>query len=117
MNVRFAEQSVRVRVSAEEFESLAAGRALKMQVRLPREHVFRVSVRPHLLGQWTLESDPTGLWLSIPQAELSDLAAQLPKKEGLSHTFDASGADVTVEFEVDAKKPRGQKQGLSTLIS
>src|SRR5512138_1588758 len=57
MNVRFSYQSVRCRVKRAELEGLLAGRAISLEVALPRDHVFRVNVRPSPLAEWKLESD------------------------------------------------------------
>jgi|HigsolmetaAR203D_1030402.scaffolds.fasta_scaffold00011_106 hypothetical protein len=107
MNVRFAEGAVRCRVRGEELAHLLAGQALVLEVALPRDRMFRFSVRPSLLGQWQLDSDPTGIWLSIPTKELQALSERLPSREGLSHAFElASGATMSVSFEVDVKDKR-----------
>ncbi|HLS80416.1 MAG TPA: hypothetical protein VK025_03330 [Steroidobacter sp.] len=105
MNVRFSNQGLRCRTSRSELDRLLAGRAVELELALPRDHVFRFSVRPTTLSNWSLETDPTGVWLTIPRAELEALAESLPRKEGLQQTFDASnGASVAVAFEVDLKK-------------
>ena len=107
MNVRFAEQSLRCRVSTAEVQTLLTGRAISLEVVLPQEHVFRLSVRPSALNHWQLASDPTGLWLSIPRAELEALAQTLPSKEGIAHNCEtANGKRLEVMFEVDVKKKR-----------
>jgi hypothetical protein len=104
MNVRFSEGSVRCRVKRGELAKLLAGRALTLEVSLPRDHAFRLSVRPSSLAQWQLESDPTGLWLTIPTTELQKLAESLPSREGLTHAFELTdGGSVVFSFEVDVK--------------
>jgi hypothetical protein len=104
MNVRFSEGSVRCRVKRAELTRLLEGRAVALEVGLPRDHAFRLSVRPSSLTQWQLESDPTGFWLTIPTIELQGLAESLPNREGLEHTFKlADGGDVVFSFEVDVK--------------
>ncbi len=104
MNVRFSNQLVRCRAKRAELEGLLAGRALALEVTLPREHVFRVNVRPSQLGEWRLDSDPTGLWITIPMQALQSLAESLPSREGIEHVFGlANGGSVVVSFEVDVK--------------
>ncbi|MFO7304194.1 MAG: hypothetical protein C0P74_001640 [Gammaproteobacteria bacterium] len=104
MNVRFANQAVRCRVKRAELASLLSGRALTLEVSLPREQFFRFSVRPSSLSQWQLEADPTGYWLTIPVEALRALSESLPSREGLRHAFEtANGTTVEVSFEVDVK--------------
>ena len=108
MNIRFADHSVRCRATNVELASLLSGQAIALELTLPRDHVFRANVRPSPLGQWQLDSDPTGLWLTIPGAELRSLSESLPSRFGLEHRFElASGGYVTVSFEVDVKDRSG----------
>ncbi len=107
MNVRFSNQSVRCRVKRAELEGLLAGRAIALEVALPRDHVFRVNVRPSPLAEWKLDSDPTGLWITIPAQALQSLSESLPSREGIEHAFAlANGEAVVVSFEVDVKEGR-----------
>jgi hypothetical protein len=104
MNIRLAHNALRYRVTRSELDGLLAGRSLALEVSLPRNHAFRTSVRPALLGGWQLESDPTGMWLSVPRLDLEALAASLPSKEGIEHRFiDVKGSGLLVTFEVDLK--------------
>lgn len=105
MNVRFSTGAVRCRVTPKELDSLQSGRAISIEVMLPRKHAFRANVRPAVVGGWLLDSDPTGLWITIPRKELESLAQSLPSREGIEHKFDlADGGTVLVSFEVDVKK-------------
>lgn len=104
MKVRFSDQSVRCRVTRAELERLLTGRAIALEVALPRDHTFRVSIRPAAIDGWQLDSDPTGLWLSIPRTELESLSQSLPSKEGIEQAFDISnGSSLMVSFEVDLR--------------
>lgn len=104
MNVRFSEGAVRCRVTRAELERLLSGRAIELGVGLPRDHVFRMNVRPSTLEGWRLDSDPTGLWLTVARDDLEWLFESLPNKEGLTRTFDAAnGGKVQVSFEVDVR--------------
>ena len=104
MNVRFSEQTIRCRVKRAELEGLLRGRAVALEVALPRDHVFRVNVRPSPLEEWRLESDPTGIWVTIPTQALQSLADSVPSREGIEHAFElANGGSVVVTFEVDVK--------------
>jgi hypothetical protein len=105
MNVRFSEGAVRCRVTRTELERLMSGRAVALEVALPRDHIFRMSVRPTTLGGWRLDSDPTGLWLTIARDDLEWLFESPPSKEGVERTFDvANGGKLTVSFEVDVRE-------------
>lgn len=103
MNIKLSQDTVRCRVSRAELERLLTGRAVTLTVPLPRSHVFRASVWPGAIGGWQLESDPTGLWITIPKAELQRLADSLPSKEGLRFEFETDDGKVTVRFEVDIR--------------
>jgi hypothetical protein len=103
MNIKFSDASVRCRISRSELDRLLAGRSVALEVALPRNHVFRANVWPGAMGGWQLESDPTGIWITIPKAELQSLAESLPSKEGIQKEFEASEGNVTVSFEVDVR--------------
>jgi hypothetical protein len=81
-----------------------SGRAVALEVALPRDHNFRVNVRPAAFDGWQLDSDPTGVWLTIPRTDLESLAQSLPAREGIERSFDtAGGGSVRVSFEVDVR--------------
>lgn len=104
MNIKLSEGAVRVRVGRQELQTLLTSRAIALVVALPRNHAFRVNVRPAVIGGWSLESDPTGLWITIPRTELEGLAQSLPSRDGLEHAFElTSGGQVLVSFEVDVR--------------
>jgi hypothetical protein len=109
MNIKFSSDAVRCRVSRAELERLLSGRAVALEVPLPRNHVFRANVWPGAMGGWQLESDPTGIWVTIPKIELQTLAESLPSKEGLEHDFEALDGTIKVSFEVDVRD-RGEQQ-------
>lgn len=103
MKVRFSDRAVRCRVNRTELERLLSGRPVELELALPRDHWFRVNVRPASLGSWQLDSDPTGLWLAIPRPELEALSQALPSKEGLEQAFQTAEGSLAVRFEVDLK--------------
>lgn len=107
MNLRFAAHSIRVRVSKEEFEQLHSGKALGLEVSLPRGHVFRAKVNQSNTNEWQFDSDPTGLWLSIPRSELDTLAGALPAREGVTRAFGTNHGELQVSLEVDVKSSMG----------
>lgn len=107
MNLRLSPDGIRFRSSREEFAQLLSGRAISLELGLPRDHVYRANVRPSVLGKWQLERDPTGLWLTIPAGELQALSEALPSREGLRHSFELTTGDaIEVAFEVDLKDQR-----------
>lgn len=103
MNIKFSAGAVRCRVTRPELDSLLSSRAVTLEVALPRNHVFRVNVRPAAVGGWLLQSDPTGLWITIPRGELEALAESVPSREGIEKHFDLNGGSVRVQFEVDVR--------------
>lgn len=108
MNIKFSDGAVRCRVTRPELDSLLSSRAIALEVALPRHHAFRINIRPAVIGGWLLQSDPTGLWITIPRAELETLAQSLPSRKGLEKSFElANGGSVKVSFEVDVKEREG----------
>lgn len=104
MNIRFADHSIRCRITNAELESLLSGRALALTLALPRDRAFRVNIRPSTLEQWQLDSDPTGLWITVPNSALAELSQSLPSRFGLERQFDFPAGDyVLVNVEVDVK--------------
>jgi hypothetical protein len=105
MNIKLSEGSLRIRTLRSELDTLISSRAIKLDVALPRSHVFRVNIRPAVVGGWSLESDPTGIWITIPRGELEALSQSLPSRDGLEHAFELSnGGQVMVSFEVDIRE-------------
>jgi hypothetical protein len=107
MNVRFSDRAIRCRATSAELERLLTGRAITLELCLPRDRRFLVNVRPAVLETWQLDSDPTGIWVSIPRSRLEELAKSLPSKEGIEHGFETAQGIVVLTFEVDLKKPKG----------
>ncbi|HYM36491.1 MAG TPA: hypothetical protein VET48_13920 [Steroidobacteraceae bacterium] len=101
MNVRFSDRNIRFRITRDELDRLLSGRSLSLSVPMPHAHQFRANIGIAPVGDWQLDSDPTGLWLSIPRSIVEDLEQSLPRKEGLKHDF---SGPLTVLFEVDLRK-------------
>jgi hypothetical protein len=109
VNVQFSVESLRCRIERTELDRLLSGRAVSLEVPLPRNHVFRVSVRPGAIaadrGGWQLESDPTGIWLTVPRTELEALAQSV--EVGVARDFAAGqGGNVRVDFGVASSLPQ-----------
>lgn len=107
MNVRFAAGAVRCRVTPAEMAELLQSGSLKLEISLPRNHRFQVTVRASTLAAWQLASDPTGLWIEVPRAELVQLNESLPRREGIAHVFELDcGERVQLGLEVDVRRRR-----------
>jgi len=109
MNIRFADRHIRFRVSSPELERLLTGRSLTLDVPMPRSHQFRANISVTPLTEWQLDSDPTGIWLTLPRTALEELLQQLPSKEGLEREFQLDGASLRVSFEVDLRRENEKK--------
>ena len=103
MNMRFAENSIRLRVTSDEFAQLRIGKAMALEVPLPRGHLFRAKLNMTSNGNWHFDSDPTGMWISVPRKDLDVLAGELPSKEGIAHAFTTPNGELQVSLEVDVK--------------
>lgn len=104
MNLRFAENSIRLRVTGEEFAQLRIGKSMALEVPLPHGHLFRAKLNMANNGNWHFDSDPTGMWFSVPRKELDSLADELPSKEGIGHAFTTAKGELHVSLEVDVKR-------------
>jgi hypothetical protein len=110
MNVRFTAESIRCRLTPTDFDRLLTGRAVDLLVPLPRNHTFKINVRPGALSKWQLESDPTGIWITVPAVELKSFAEMLPSKEGIEHSFDLDPRSISLVLEVDVRKHSDETQ-------
>jgi hypothetical protein len=93
VDVRFCRQALYCHISRAELEVLASGRSVDLIVALPRHHTFRVSLRPSAMSGdrgWQLDSDPTGIWLTIPRPDLEQLGQTEAFAERLVHEFAVS---------------------------
>ena len=94
MEVRFSGQALYCQITRSELQRLVTGRAIDLVVQLPKHHSFRMSVRPSPMGAdrggWQLDSDPTGIWLTIPRAELELLGQTTTFAERLTRDFPIS---------------------------
>ena len=94
MDVRFTRSALYCQISRTELDRLASGRAIELQLELPRHHFFRVSVRPSVMsadrGGWQLDSDPTGVWITVPHADLALLGQTKTFAERLMREFPLS---------------------------
>ncbi|MBL8268683.1 hypothetical protein [Steroidobacter sp.] len=105
MDVRFSGQALHCQLGRTELERLVSGRAVDLVVALPRHHAFRVSIRPSVMtaerGGWQLDSDPTGIWVTVPRAELEQLGQTTTFAERLLHDFPVtSDANLQLILEV-----------------
>jgi hypothetical protein len=94
VDVRFSGQALYCQISRAELETLASGRSVDLIVSLPRHRSFRVGVRSSAMsadrGGWQLQSDPTGIWLTVPRTELEQLGQTETFAERLMRDFPVS---------------------------
>lgn len=114
MDVKFTGQALYCQITRSELERLLSGRAIELQVALPRNHIFRVSVRPAVMpadrGGWQLDSDPTGIWLTVPRDEIALLGQTTSFAERLMRDFPVSAkqnVQVILEALPDEEKVEG----------
>lgn len=101
MIVVFSAGSFCCRVTRSELDRLLSGRAITLDVALPREHRLRVNIRPAALNGWQLDSDPTGLWLSVPRTDLETFERSLPDETAMERALETiSGGSLQVRFEL-----------------
>jgi hypothetical protein len=96
VDVRFSGQALYCQITRSELATLASGRSVDLIVQLPRNHTFRLSVRPSQLSAergWKLDSDPTGIWLTIPRSELELLGQTTTFAERLVRDFPVSDSE------------------------
>jgi hypothetical protein len=105
VNVRFSDGAIRCRVTRSELEQLLGTGSLQLVVAMPRRHHLQVTVRSLAVGSWEIDSDPTGIWISIPRDQLELLVQSLPRREGITHNviIDAT-QQLQLSFEVDVRK-------------
>jgi hypothetical protein len=97
VDVRFSAQALFCQITRSELERLAAGLSIDLIFQLPKHRSFRVSLRPSSMsadrGGWQLDSDPTGIWLTVPRAELEPLGQTTTLAERLVHEFAISDTE------------------------
>jgi len=108
VNFKFSVNSVRVRISQDEFDQLRLGKTLSLEVPLTGHHLFRAKLNISADGQWHFDSDPTGMWISAPRNEVDTLAENLPSKDGIEHTFTTHKDELVVSLEVDVRKAKAK---------
>jgi len=109
MDVHFSGQALHCQMSRAELQRLSSGRSVELQVLLPRNHSFKISIRPTAIaadrGGWQLDSDPTGIWLTVPRAQVELLGQTTSFAERLMREFEVSpGERLQVILEVIADK-------------
>jgi hypothetical protein len=117
VDVRFSGQSLYCQITRSELERLSTGRSIDLVVQLPKHHSFRMSLRPSPMsaerGGWQLDSDPTGMWLTIPRAELELLGQTTTFAERLVREFPVSdGENVQVILEALADEDKDDRSVL-----
>ncbi len=102
MNIRLAPGELRIAITRTELDQLRARRAILLELALPRQHVMRVSVTAVAVGDWQLDSDPTGVWLAIPRRDLESFATEPGAGPSVVRHFDTNdGRPVTLVLQVE----------------
>jgi len=102
MNIRLAPGELRIAVNRTELDQLRARQAIHLELALPRQHAMRVSVTVVAVGDWALDSDPTGLWLAIPLRDLEGFATTPGTEASVVRRFETNdGRPVTLVLQVE----------------
>lgn len=105
MKVRIGDQSLRIRISQKEAESLNSGDTLTTFIRLSPIECFEIELRTWNLTIGEVHAEPHKLIASIPLTASQQLAAE----RGYSFTCEQSAHDhrpLTLEVEIDLQKER-----------
>ena len=102
MDLRFAVASIGIQVTTEELSRLCSGRSIGLRVSMPRGHAFNVKLTQTNLTNWLFDSDPTGLWLSVPRAELALLGEDATARQSIAHQFNTQEETLTITLQVNS---------------
>ena len=102
MDLRFAAASIGIRINRDELSKLYAGNSIGLSVSMPRSHAFCVKLSQANLSDWQFDSDPTGLWLSVPRAELALLVEKATGQKSIEHQFATQGEMLTIVLQVES---------------
>jgi hypothetical protein len=116
VDVKFSGQSLYCQISRTELATLVSGRSVDLIVSLPKHRTFRLGVRPSAMsadrGGWALDSDPTGLWLTIPRAELEQLGQTETFAERLMRDFPVSSSQTMQVILEAVPEPRLEERSV-----
>ena len=104
MRVQLENDTIRVRIDEDELAELLDDVALLGSTAFGRVFTMRYAVDATDAASCALEGDAHEWRLAVPRAQLTELKARLPSKDGL--VFDIAGHDTaatTVLFDVDVK--------------
>ena len=101
MKLGFAAGSITIRIHPDELAKLAVGGSIGLHVALPRGHEFRVKLNQTQTEQWHFDSDPTGLWLTVPRAQLDILGRGQSDMHCIQQTFMTHQDEVVIRLELD----------------
>lgn len=102
MDLQFAAASIGIRINREELSKLYAGNSIGLNVSMPCSHMFRVKLGQTNLSGWQFDSDPTGLWLSVPRAQLALLVDNPTAHKSIEHQFATQGEMLTIVLRVES---------------
>lgn len=98
MKVRFAPESLRLRVSRRELEALLASASLVTAVEWPGGGWELRVVAAEAFG---VDGEGGDLAVRLPRGELETLTTRLPCRDGLRYAFAGAAGSVEIRFEVD----------------
>lgn len=103
MNVRFAQNEIRFRVTHEEFEKLLSGEHVELET-IPLNFVVQIAKKPLEQGM-VIDLSCAAVHLVISPNEVTEFRSHLPSKKGIEKQLSmGNGRTLDVAFEVDLRK-------------
>ncbi len=113
MNIRLNHQSIRFRLSEDEFLKLCSEEIVTEEVQLSEKSLFKYSVQSISNSQnsgMQLLVEGKETYLQVPHEQLVELSTTLPSKEGLSSEMIVGDSRVLKVFlEVDIRKIKQER--------
>ena len=102
MNVRFAKNEIRFRVTHEEFERMLAGEHVELET-IPMNFIAQIAKKP-LDQAMVLDLSCAAVHLVLSPDEVTAFRSRLPNKKGIEKQLSmGTGRTLDVAFEVDLR--------------
>ncbi len=102
MNIRFAQNEIRFRVTHEEFEKLLEGEYVELET-IPLNFVVQIAKKPLDQGM-VIDLSCGAVHLVISPDEMTEFRSHLPNKKGIEKRLSmGTGRTLDVAFEVDVR--------------
>ena len=102
MNIRFAKDEIRYRVTEDEFQQILQGGYVQLET-IPLTFVAQMAKKP-LEQAMVIDLSCSAVQLVISPEEMESFKAQLPSKRGIEKTLTLGmGKSINVAFEVDLR--------------